>query len=1206
MTPRLVSSTRSVFEGQTTPVSRIVTTQTAWTPDGNVTSAVEQAYDATTATPAQELRTDTEYAEDPSGRFRQRVSRIVQHDGTGAVLSDLRTDYDALPNGHVGAQGLVTHRSALAIPDILAAAVYGADPPDFAAAGYVRPAGADGWWIELGHFERTVDAAGVHGRITGPNGGVNTLLMDPSDCYPVEVADAVGNRLTAEFDLRSYQPTTMVDPSGARTEVRFDALARLTATIEPGDTAGDPTRALAYDTAVSPIVVTETTATGTGQARRTQRQFFDGTGRMLQQRLADESGEIVADAKDYGARGLPVRSYLPYRAPGAGYAPPASDAPHVQLRYDAMGRVVSTLQPDGALATVTYLPGLIEERDAEQNRTDPGAPHAGALIRRHLGPAGRVVRVDQVADGHTITTSDRHDIKGDLVEHTDALGASVRFDRDLLGRPLRITRPESTQVLVLDPSGDVVESRTGSARVFRAYDLARRPTAVRHDTAAGSPVASFVYHDATGPAPADAGAHTLGGRLVRVDDEGGSTVFDYDDRGRIASKTMTPAGATPVTITLAHRSDGLIDHLNYPGGRVAAYGYNALGLLTSVSGVIDAIDYDIAGRRTRVAHHNGTVETDGHDPLTGWRTTSSISGPAGVLRQTGFGHDRVGNLTALTSPDPALAWTFGYDDLYRLVSASGSTGTLGYGYDDAFNLTSAASGTYRYGEHGAPATCLTSIGADSFGYDDRGQLVSAPWGSHTLDAEGRLRVIALPGGGSDTFTYSYGGSLVKRVTAAPGAPDHVVLSPDPLVRIEDGQVVLQISDGGRIVARDTGGVLSWLHYDHLGSLVLVTDAAGAEQLRLAYDPYGRVLSRAGTAVASQGFATGQDVGHGLVLLGVRWYSPLLGRFISPDPLVGDANDPAAWNAYAYCRDNPTSYVDPSGRDFWKIFAAVVATIAIIAVAVIVTVVTFGIATPGAVALAVGGVSITWGAVFAATMVGIVAGGVIGGIAAARAGGDAGDIFLGVVVGGAVGGWAAFGGAFAGVAVGGALGLTSGTVLCGAVVGGVTGTINGAAMGFASGFAGGRNNGLKDIMLKVLVGAITGLALGAALGAISGMVAPKQSFGEASQRAMQPDPPPPSGPPGVPPAPSLTGPPAPVTSLGGAFSQVGTAALGRAAGVVAPYALAAAAPAAGNAIVFSIIVDAGSAATSAFFDDLQEYVRTHDVNLGPFNFIKTDI
>src|SRR5581483_1202201 len=115
------------------------------------------------------------------------------------------------------------------------------------------------------------------------------------------------------------------------------------------------------------------------------------------------------------------------------------------------------------------------------------------------------------------------DIKGDVVEHVDAVGNAVRFDRDLLGRALRITRPESTQVIVLDPSGNVLETRTGSARVFRSYDLASRPVAVRHDAAATAPVARFVYHDATGAPPADAGAHTSGGRLVRVDDESGST-----------------------------------------------------------------------------------------------------------------------------------------------------------------------------------------------------------------------------------------------------------------------------------------------------------------------------------------------------------------------------------------------------------------------------------------------------------------------------------------------------------------------------------------------------------------------------------------------------------------------------------------------------------------------------------------------------------
>ena len=98
---------------------------------------------------------------------------------------------------------------------------------------------------------------------------------------------------------------------------------------------------------------------------------------------------------------------------------------------------------------------------------------------------------------------------------------------------------------------------------------------------------------------------------------------------------------------------------------------------------------------------------------------------------------------------------------------------------------------------------------------------------------------------------------------------------------------------------------------------------------------------------------------------------------SPDPLVANVYDAIVWNAYAYARNNPASYIDPTGRDFWKVFGMVLAAVAIIALIVVVSVFTFGIGTPGAIAI--GGV--TWGAIFTATMVGVVAGGVIGGIAA---------------------------------------------------------------------------------------------------------------------------------------------------------------------------------------------------------------------------------
>jgi hypothetical protein len=49
------------------------------------------------------------------------------------------------------------------------------------------------------------------------------------------------------------------------------------------------------------------------------------------------------------------------------------------------------------------------------------------------------------------------------------------------------------------------------------------------------------------------------------------------------------------------------------------------------------------------------------------------------------------------------------------------------------------------------------------------------------------------------------------------------------------------------------------------------------------------------------------------MLGARWLDPELGRFISPDSIVPEANDPQALNRYAYARNSPLTYVDTSGH-----------------------------------------------------------------------------------------------------------------------------------------------------------------------------------------------------------------------------------------------------------------------------------------------------
>ncbi|HQQ26822.1 MAG TPA: RHS repeat-associated core domain-containing protein, partial [Syntrophales bacterium] len=59
---------------------------------------------------------------------------------------------------------------------------------------------------------------------------------------------------------------------------------------------------------------------------------------------------------------------------------------------------------------------------------------------------------------------------------------------------------------------------------------------------------------------------------------------------------------------------------------------------------------------------------------------------------------------------------------------------------------------------------------------------------------------------------------------------------------------------------------------------------------------------------------------GLYNFNARLYDPAVGRFISPDPAVPDLSnsknpwnyDPQMLNRYAYCRNNPLIYVDPTG------------------------------------------------------------------------------------------------------------------------------------------------------------------------------------------------------------------------------------------------------------------------------------------------------
>ena len=68
------------------------------------------------------------------------------------------------------------------------------------------------------------------------------------------------------------------------------------------------------------------------------------------------------------------------------------------------------------------------------------------------------------------------------------------------------------------------------------------------------------------------------------------------------------------------------------------------------------------------------------------------------------------------------------------------------------------------------------------------------------------------------------------------------------------------------------------------------------------------------AAGTERFFTGQveDADASLYYYNARYLSTGIGRFISPDSIVPNPSDPRDHNRYAYVRNNPLKYTDPSG------------------------------------------------------------------------------------------------------------------------------------------------------------------------------------------------------------------------------------------------------------------------------------------------------
>lgn len=253
------------------------------------------------------------------------------------------------------------------------------------------------------------------------------------------------------------------------------------------------------------------------------------------------------------------------------------------------------------------------------------------------------------------------------------------------------------------------------------------------------------------------------------------------------------------------------------------------------------------------------------------------------------------------------------------------SGTRRYCYDANGNLTNqtiaSGSGTLKYDS----STWWVANLAKRISYGGSASYSDFWYGA----GRERIRQVAQKSSTTSEATSYVGGLYEKFTRTVSGTPTteyvHYVRGGDHAVA-----VVKRIS--GALQTR-------YLHRDHLGSVVALTDSAGAVIERYAYDPWGKrrdpgtwATPAPGTfsfdpSYSDRGYTGHEHIDHlGLVNMNGRVYDPELGKFLSADPTTQYPESTQGWNRYSYCGNNPLSYTDPSGFSFLKIAMQIIAVV----------------------------------------------------------------------------------------------------------------------------------------------------------------------------------------------------------------------------------------------------------------------------------------
>ncbi len=189
---------------------------------------------------------------------------------------------------------------------------------------------------------------------------------------------------------------------------------------------------------------------------------------------------------------------------------------------------------------------------------------------------------------------------------------------------------------------------------------------------------------------------------------------------------------------------------------------------------------------------------------------------------------------------------------------------------------------------------------------------------------GMLGSFTVTATGSPTPTLSESGALPSGISfnasngVLSGTPAAGAAGTYPITFTASNGVGSNATQNFTLAVSAQGGNVYYYFDDALGSSRVITNSNGAICYDSDFYPFGGERAYTSTCIQNYKF-TGKerDSESGLDNFGARYDSSQYGRFMTPDPLWIKADrmlDPQRLNLYAYGRNNPLKFTDPTGID----------------------------------------------------------------------------------------------------------------------------------------------------------------------------------------------------------------------------------------------------------------------------------------------------